>query len=93
MNWFHICFSFKLEALQILKYNPGRICFVREQCGIILGKERSLWGLVEVGRGRAFHFPSGLLWDPCQYFLRNKSSWYENKVVDFQIFEASHCLA
>lgn len=34
MSWFHICFSFKLEALQILKYNPGRICFVREECGI-----------------------------------------------------------
>lgn len=38
MKWFHICFSFKLEALQILKYNPGRICFVREECGITEGK-------------------------------------------------------
>ena len=38
MNWFHICFSFKLEALQILKYNPGRICLVREECGITEGR-------------------------------------------------------
>jgi len=38
MSWFHICFSFKLEALQILKYNPGRICFVREECGIMEGR-------------------------------------------------------
>lgn len=38
MSWFHICFSFKLEALQILKYNPGRICFVSEECGITEGR-------------------------------------------------------
>lgn len=38
MSWFHICFSFKLEALQILKYNPGKICFVRGECGITEGR-------------------------------------------------------
>lgn len=49
MSWFHICFSFKLEALQILKYNPGRICFVREECGITEG--RGVSGGVQGGGG------------------------------------------
>lgn len=49
MSWFHICFSFKLEALQILKYNPGRICFVREDCGITEG--RGLSGGAQGGGG------------------------------------------
>lgn len=72
MSWFHICFSFKLEALQILKYNPGRICFVREQCGITEG--RGVMGeLREVGEQRDFHFPSASHWDRGPYLPANQA--------------------
>lgn len=45
-----VCFSCKLEALQILKYNPGRICFAEDY----LARKEVTWGAGAGGAGGRF---------------------------------------